>query len=88
MWIDYGYTMYYMRSCFGGLILCTKEDFDFVLCKIENELPGCYCEYVTGFGIQITKWMYDGKELLRMKDYEENYVEIDPIEDTWKGAHV
>lgn len=73
------YTEYYIRSAFGYMVICSQEDFEFALFKIENELPGSYNEYVTGFGIQITKWMYQGKELLRMKDYEENYEEVDPL---------
>lgn len=70
-------TTYYARTFCGHLIETNKLDFDYMLDRIRKECPSVEYKIYSGFGIQVSKWILDGKELLILKEYFEAYEEIE-----------
>lgn len=61
-------TEHYVRNVFGKLSLITEDSFFCYRHIIETQIPDHEVVHQVGAGIEITKWIYDGKEILRLED--------------------
>lgn len=67
---------FYVRSFTGDIVEVNKLDFDIVLDKLRNGNPDLKYEVYTGFGIQVSKWSYQGMLLCEEKEYFEAWEEV------------